>query len=111
MYQRYTPALVLLVAAVAGIGCISIGLAHGQGVAAKFDRDLKLGDTGSDVSALQVFLIGKGLLTVPNPTGYFGAKTAAALANWQGSLGLPSTGYFGPLSRVAIGSASSISAD
>jgi chitodextrinase len=42
-------------------------------------------------------------LKVAAPTGYFGVLTSAALAAWQASVGLPSTGFFGPLSRAAIG--------
>ena len=71
-----------------------------------FTRNLAAGDTGSDVSALQQFLIANGFLHAASPTGYFGLGTQAALAAWQGSQGLPATGFFGSLSRTRIGSGS-----
>lgn len=71
--------------------------------ATTYARNLTIGDTGSDVSELQTFLIQQGFLTVAAPTGYFGPMTSAAVTKWQATIGLPSTGYFGPLSRAAIG--------
>jgi peptidoglycan hydrolase-like protein with peptidoglycan-binding domain len=67
-----------------------------------YPRNLTVGVTGSDVSALQSFLITDGFLTVPKPTGVFGSLTATAVAKWQASIDLPSTGYFGAMSRADI---------
>jgi polysaccharide biosynthesis protein PslG len=67
--------------------------------AINYDRNLTIGDSGTDVSSLQSDLITQGYLSVASPTGYFGQLTAAALRKWQASSGLPATGYFGMLSR------------
>jgi len=67
-----------------------------------FTRDLTLGSTGADVSALQATLVAKGFLVMPVgvPMGYFGGLTRAAVAKWQIANGVaPAAGYFGPLSR------------
>lgn len=77
--------------------------------AAGFLRDLDLGSTGQDVVALQAFLIAENegpqarALAAVGATGYFGALTKAALAEYQAANGImPSAGYFGPLTRAHI---------
>lgn len=82
---------------------VSSQLAHAD----SYSRNLTIGDTGSDVSSLQQFLISGGFLHVVAPTGYFGSLTEAAVAAWQGRVSLPTTGYFGSLSRAAIANQSS----
>jgi peptidoglycan hydrolase-like protein with peptidoglycan-binding domain len=69
-----------------------------------YNNDLTIGSTGPDVSALQATLSEHGFLTMPAgvPMGYFGSLTAAAVKAWQASVGLPATGYFGPLSRAKM---------
>lgn len=69
-----------------------------------FSADLTIGSTGADVVALQDLLISKGYLTMPAGVakGYFGQLTKSAVAAWQASVGLPATGYFGPLSRAKV---------
>ena len=75
-----------------------------------FSRDLKLGSVGDDVRQLQVFLNVKGFLVAQIGTGapglestYFGARTKAALARYQASIGVsPAMGYFGPLTRSRL---------
>jgi peptidoglycan hydrolase-like protein with peptidoglycan-binding domain len=67
-----------------------------------FNQDLTLGSTGSDVSNLQSILISHGFLAIASPTGTFGPLTKAAVMKWQASVGLPATGYFGPLSRAKL---------
>ncbi|MEK7610042.1 MAG: peptidoglycan-binding protein [Patescibacteria group bacterium] len=73
-----------------------------------FSTNLQLGSRGPDVVALQTFLIGKGFnisdlnLTGANQKGYFGRSTYEALKKYQTSKGLPSTGYFGPLTRAVV---------
>lgn len=75
---------------------------------AVFTRDLTIGSTGADVSALQAILIANGKLMIAAPTGYFGAMTKAALASWQASVGItPAAGYFGPISKAYLASHSS----
>jgi hypothetical protein len=69
-----------------------------------FTSDLTVGSSGSQVSALQAFLIAQGDLTgVSAPTGYFGALTQKALAKYQAANGItPSVGYFGPKTRAFV---------
>ncbi len=68
-----------------------------------FTRNLTIGSTGADVSALQALLIAGGKLQIAAPTGYFGAMTKAALASWQASVGItPASGYFGPKTRAYV---------
>ena len=71
-----------------------------------FIRNLKLGMEGADVKALQEFLNNNGFTVAAsgpgskgNETTKFGAKTYQALVNYQKSVGLPGTGYFGVLTR------------
>lgn len=75
-----------------------------------FTRNLQLYDTGEDVRALQRFLNSQGFLIAPvpapgspgNETTTFGPATYQALTRYQASVNLPSTGYFGPLTRGYI---------
>lgn len=75
--------------------------------AATFTRDLTIGATGADVTALQNWLMASGYSVPAGATGYFGVQTQAAVRAYQGAKGLPSTGYFGPLTRASVGSAGS----
>lgn len=68
-----------------------------------FTRDLTLGSSGAEVTALQNWLISKGFSISAGATGYFGAQTKAALATYQASVGItPTAGYFGPTTRAKI---------
>ncbi len=67
-----------------------------------FSRNLAIPERGTDVSTLQQFLITNGYLSILEPTGYFGKQTFAAVAKWQGDVGLSQTGFFGPMSRAKI---------
>lgn len=74
------------------------------GGAGSFNRDLDIGATGPDVTALQNWLIGKGYAITAGATGYFGAQTQAALAAYQAANGIsPAAGYFGPKTRAVVG--------
>jgi hypothetical protein len=66
--------------------------------------NLSVGASGQNVIALQTFLIAKGFLTMPAGTseGYFGNLTKQTLVAYQKSVGLPATGYCGPMTRLAI---------
>jgi peptidoglycan hydrolase-like protein with peptidoglycan-binding domain len=72
-------------------------------------ENLSLGESGPDVSSLQVFLAGEGMFS-GSTTGYFGTITQAAVQEWQASnnivtYGTPSTtgyGAVGPRTRLAI---------
>lgn len=59
---------------------------------------LTVGSSGADVLCLQTYLQSKGYLAVA-PTGYFGPVTKVAVTKWQLWAGLPNTGYFGILSQ------------
>ena len=70
-----------------------------------FNRDLTIGSTGADVTALQQFLVSKGYLIMPAATsyGYFGSLTESALAQFQADNGIsPAVGYFGPQTRAVV---------
>lgn len=65
---------------------------------ASFDTNLKYGDRGEKVTELQEFLIDKSLLNSAT-TGNFYSLTLRAVKDYQSVQGLPSTGFFGPLTR------------
>ncbi len=67
-----------------------------------FSRNLKFGSQGDDVTELQKILMAGGYLQILVPTKYFGKLTEKALMKWQKQNKLPSTGYFGALSRALI---------
>ncbi len=69
-------------------------------------QNLTIGNFGDNVVALQEFLEAKGFLTLPSGTsnGYFGNLTKQALIAYQSSVGLPDTGYCGPMTRTLINS-------
>ncbi|MEA2715424.1 MAG: hypothetical protein QOG91_452, partial [Candidatus Parcubacteria bacterium] len=80
-------------------------IAAAQGVA--FTRNLTVGATGADVSALQAWLIGKGfhipaIESGAATKGYFGSQTKIAVAAYQASVGLPNYGFFGPLTMAKV---------
>ena len=80
-------------------------IAGGAGATTTFTKDLTVGSTGAEVTALQSFLVGKGFLTMPAGVamGYFGPLTKAALAAYQASAGIsPAVGYFGPITRAKV---------
>jgi uncharacterized surface protein with fasciclin (FAS1) repeats len=66
--------------------------------------NLMTGSTGDDVVSLQTFLEGKGYLNMPVGVskGYFGKITKMALMQYQSAEGLPSTGYYGPMTRAKM---------
>jgi hypothetical protein len=75
-----------------------------------FSANLQLGSVGADVAALQTFLVAQGFtisdLTVgfDSAKGYFGNSTYLALKGYQSSVGIPATGFFGPLTRTKVNS-------
>ena len=74
--------------------------------------NLSIGSTGSDVVALQTFLVGKGfdIKNVSNKwtaKGYFGNQTVSALKNYQTSVGLPVTGALDAATRAQMNSSCS----
>jgi len=78
------------------------------GASTTFTTDLTVGSKGAEVTALQQFLVGKGLLTMPAGVamGYFGTLTKSALAAYQSANGIsPAVGYFGPITRAKVNAA------
>jgi len=75
-----------------------------------FSNNLSVGSTGNDVVALQSFLVSKGFLTMPAGVaeGYFGSLTKAAAVAYQASVGLPSTGFVGPMTRNVLNAGGSM---
>ena len=72
-----------------------------------YSNNLSLGSRGSDVVALQNFLISKGY-QLYGATGYFGSQTAAALQSYQATNGINEGGYFGPITRAKLNSSCSV---
>lgn len=72
-----------------------------------FSQNLTIGSTGPDVVALQTWLIGRSF-DIPDiskgqtPKGYFSESTRLAVRTYQISVGLPSLGFVGPLTRAKI---------
>lgn len=64
--------------------------------ATNFTQNLTVGSTGAQVTALQA------KLGISPATGYFGAKTKAAVVSFQKENGLPATGYVGPMTRGVL---------
>lgn len=65
-------------------------------------RQLGIGSSGADVTALQQFLKTSGYYTFPTITGYYGPFTAAAVAAYQRANGLEAVGVVGPLTRARL---------
>ncbi len=72
-----------------------------------FSNNLTIGSTGADVVALQTWLMGNGY-DIPavssgrQQKGVYSYQTAAAVAKYQASVGIPATGFFGPATRAAL---------
>lgn len=67
-------------------------------------HNLTIGSRGVEVSCLQAYLIAKGHLHIPNPSGHFDNSTREAVRAWQREAGLVPDGKFGPNSRASFGS-------
>lgn len=66
---------------------------------------LAFGDDGAAVAQLQRALVAVGWLSstdIAGGEGHFGPRTLAALQAFQGASGVPSTGFYGPLSAAAL---------
>lgn len=85
----------LLISLVA-VGFILPGVAF-----ASIDTNLKYGSRGLAVSELQDFLIAKGFLS-GQTSGFFFSLTRKAVIAYQDSVGLPATGFVGPMTRAKI---------
>lgn len=73
--------------------------------ASMLTRQLQLGMSGADVSALQVFLAqDRTIYPQGLVTGYFGTLTRSAVANFQARNGISSVGRVGPQTLAFINS-------
>lgn len=68
---------------------------------ASIDQNLKYRQSGLEVSEFQDFLISKGFLS-GNSTGFFGLMTLQGAKDYQTSVGLPSTGFVGSMTREKV---------
>ncbi len=68
------------------------------------NTNLMMTSRGESVVTLQTFLESQGYLTMPEGVskGYFGGLTKRALIEYQASVGLPATGYFGAMTRAKL---------
>lgn len=74
-------------------------------IAQNLYRGLRDVYSGGDIYRLQNFLITTGYLSADSATGYYGARTEYAVAQFQRSAGIyPTTGGFGPRTRQAVSS-------
>jgi peptidoglycan hydrolase-like protein with peptidoglycan-binding domain len=75
-----------------------------------FNGYMSVGSTGTEVVNLQSWLVSEGFLTMPVGVakGYFGSLTKAAVVAYQASVGLPNTGYVGPLTVAKLNSGASM---
>ena len=73
---------------------------------ASIDTNLSYGTHGTAVVELQNFLIQNGFLTGTTATGNFFSLTKKAVVAYQASVGLPTTGFVGALTRAKINAAS-----
>ncbi|MBP6858918.1 MAG: peptidoglycan-binding protein [Candidatus Pacebacteria bacterium] len=99
--KKYILTLAITIVSLASLA----SFAHAQEYT--FSRDLSAGVSGDDVTALQSWLISSGydipaISSNSAMKGYFGSQTRQALMKYQLSIGLPNTGYFGPLTRGRI---------
>jgi predicted chitinase len=68
-------------------------------------NDLERGMQGPEVEQLQSALVSLGYMTQAQKDtgpGIFGPQTEASLKSFQADHGVPSTGYYGPLTRAAL---------
>jgi hypothetical protein len=80
----------------------SAGTAPSQ-AAGQTVRDLEMGASGADVTAMQKALIAAGFPIASGATGYFGQQTKDALIAYQKANNIvPASGYFGPVTRVKL---------
>ncbi len=68
--------------------------------ACTFTRDLMLGTSGNDVTCLQNALVQQGYAIPAGATGYYGAETQAAVAEWQRANHVVPSGNFDSASRA-----------
>ncbi len=92
---------------ITSVVALALVLGGASSAQAAFSSYLTVGSTGADVVALQTWLIDHGF-SIPSITagtaakGYFGQQTKAAVIAYQASVGLPNTGFVGPLTIAKL---------
>jgi len=94
-----------IITSLAALAIFGTALASAQGIS--FAKDLQVGATGADVSALQTWLIQNGyhissIESEAATKGFFGSQTKAAVQKYQSASKLPPTGFVGPLTRAKL---------
>ena len=88
----------------ASIALSCLAFAPSAFAAGHFNNYLGYGSSNSDVKSLQQFLNAGGYFNGPE-TGNFLNMTESAVKAYQAAVGIPSTGYVGPLTIAALNSA------
>ncbi len=100
--QAQVQTLLTQIAALSGSTSGSASMPSANAACPAIVRALVRGSRGDDVTQLQKFLIAKAILEAGNDTGFFGARTEAAVKAWQASKGLEAIGIVGPKSRALL---------
>lgn len=92
---------------ISSIVALALILGSAGSAQAAFTTYMTVGSTGAEVTALQTWLIASGfdipaITTGAAAKGYFGQQTKSALVKYQASVGLPATGFFGPLTTAKV---------
>lgn len=94
-----TPTQGIALCAVFIITFLFAGIARAESL----NRQLEVGSSGADVSALQTFLAGDPSLYPQGlVTGYYGVLTKAAVTNFQIRNGISAVGRVGPITLAAL---------
>ena len=86
---------------------LALILGSAASASAVFSSPLTIGSKGADVTALQTWLITNNfdipaISSGAATKGYFGQQTKMAVVKYQTSVGLPSTGFVGPLTIAKL---------
>lgn len=92
---------------IASVVALAVILGSAASANAAFTSYLTVGSTGADVVNLQTWLISNGydiaaISSGAATKGYFGQQTKAAVVKYQAAIGLPSTGFVGPLTIAKL---------
>ncbi len=92
---------------ITSVVALALILGSAASAQAAFTTYLTVGSRGADVTALQTWLISNGfdisaISSGAAAKGYFGQQTKAAVVKYQASVGLPATGFVGPLTIAKL---------
>ena len=100
----------VIISSIVALALVAVASVSSASASYAFSNYLTVGSTGADVTALQSWLVSNGFLTMPAGVsmGYFGKVTKAAVVAYQASVGLPSTGFVGPLTIAKLNGAPAV---